>query len=273
MKRHGALRWLKELTLLAVALIFFSPLLIGLNLSFRETGDTSSVFALTVRPTLANYETAWTEANLGAAFGVSVFVTVLSVLGILAIASAAAYPLARSTARWSRLMFLFFLVGLLLPFLLALLPLYKSMRDLGLLGTPWSVILFNIGVQLPINIFVLTGFLRTIPVDYDEAALLDGANPLRVFVSVILPLLRPALGTVAIFSTIFAWNDFMTPLLFLSGSESRTLPIAIYTFVGQYTSRWNIFFAGLFLTIAPLVVMFLALQRYVISGFAGGLKG
>jgi raffinose/stachyose/melibiose transport system permease protein len=166
-----------------------------------------------------------------------------------------------------------FLLGLVLPFQLALIPLYQIVRDLQLIGTYWSMIGFYTGLQLPFTIFLYTGFLRSIPRDYEHAAAIDGASQLEAFAQVVFPLLRPVTGTVVILNAIFTWNDFLTPLLYLSGSDRRTIPVAVNSFVGQYVTQWQLVFAALVVAIAPILVVYFLLQRTIIKGFASGLKG
>jgi raffinose/stachyose/melibiose transport system permease protein len=165
------------------------------------------------------------------------------------------------------------MLGLLLPFQLALLPLYQLIRDLRLLGTLWSLVLFYSGLQVPFATFLYMGFLRVIPREYEEAALIDGAGLLSVFWRVVFPLLRPVTGTVVILNAIFIWNDFLTPFLYLSGSDQQTIPVAVFGFIGQYVSQWNLVFAGLVIAMLPILAIYFFMQRHIIKGFAGGLKG
>lgn len=262
-----------EVVMLVVAALFVFPLYVLVNVSLRRPDAQGGDLVPTLSPTLSNYVDAWQQAGLAGALVNSVVVTAVSCVLIVVCASMAAYPLARVTQRWSTWTFAFFLLGLLLPFQLALIPLYQTVRDLGLLGTVWSVVLVYVGLQMPFSIFLYTAFLRAMPLEYEEAAAIDGAGPLRSFWSVVLPLLRPITGTVVILNAITIWNDFLTPLLYLSGSLQQTLPVAIYSFVGQYVSQWGIIFAGLVISILPILLVYFLLQRYIIQGFASGLKG
>ncbi len=258
----------------AATIIFLIPIYILINLSLRPTGDTTPGFLPSRHATLDNYITAWTTSALPGSILTSVVVTTLSSVLVLAMATMAAYPLARSTARLSTATFYTFLVGLLLPFQLAVLPIYFQMRDLGLLGTIWSLIIVYGGVQMPFSIFLITTFLRTsVPAEYEEAAYIDGCGSIRTFWHVVVPLLRPVLGTCLILNGVGIWNDFFTPLIFLAGSSQITIPMAIYQFVGQYVSNWPLIFASLVISMIPILAVYLMLQRYVIQGFAGGLKG
>jgi raffinose/stachyose/melibiose transport system permease protein len=262
-----------EAVMVLVALVFAFPFYILLTVALRSDGGTSSPLSPPDAPTLANFTDAWERAGLGAALGNSLLVTAGSVTLLVVLGALAAYPIARSTRAWSRTFFAVFMLGLLLPFQLALIPLYQTMRDLGLLGNPLALIVFYTGLQLPFTVFLYTGFLRAVEPAYEEAALLDGCGVTRAFASVVFPLMRPITGTVVILNVIFVWNDFLTPLLYLSGSGRQTIPVALFGFVGQYVSEWPLVFAGLLIGVAPVLLAYFALQKRVIQGFAGGLKG
>lgn len=264
---------LLEAAMVLVAVLFFIPVYVLIVTSFKQTNDQGGSLELPHLFTFANYGNAWTQGNLGNALTNSATVTLCSVVLIIVLSSLAAYPLARITKAWSKFAYFAFLIGLLLPFQLALIPLYATMRDLGLLGTVWALVLFYVGLQMPFSIFLYTGFLRALPIEYEEAASLDGAGLWKSFWRVLFPLLRPITGTVAILNVITIWNDFLTPLLYLSGSGQQTVPVALFTFVGQYVSQWNLVFAGLIISIAPILIVYFLLQRTVIQGFASGLKG
>lgn len=273
MTRYRLRTFALELTMIAVTAIIALPLYILVNLSLRRPGDLADPLAPTSSPTLENYGAAWQEAQLGPAIANSFTVTAVSIVVLITVSSMAAYLLARSTSHLSKWLFALVMLGLLLPFQLALVPLYLTVRDLGLLGSVWSLILFHSGLQIPLSIFLYVGFIRALPRDYEEAGLLDGATPWQVFRYVVFPLLRPITGTVVVINTVLIWNDFLTPLLYLSGSPRETIPVAIYSFVGQYITRWEFVFAGLVIGIAPVLLAYFAMQKHVIRGFAGGLKG
>lgn len=273
MNRYRPRTLILEIVMIATAAIMAFPIYVLVNLSLRPPGNLQSPVIPTTSPTMVNYSDAWRDAGLGSAILNSLTVTVLSVLILVAASSMAAYTLARATARWSRGIFALVMAGLLLPFQLALIPLYVTVRDLGLLGTVWSLVLFHSGLQIPLSIFLYVGFLRALPRDFEEAATIDGSSAWKTFWLVVFPLLRPITGTVIVLNTVFIWNDFLTPLLYLSGSPAQTVPVAIYSFVGQYITRWEFVSAALVIGILPVLVAYFALQKHVIKGFAGGLKG
>jgi raffinose/stachyose/melibiose transport system permease protein len=262
-----------ELVMIAAAVVVAFPVYVLVNLAIRPTSDTSSPLRPTAKPTLDNFTQAWREGGLGGALTNSVIVTTVSVIIVLAVSSLAAYPLARATAKWSRGMFLLIMLGLILPLQLAALPLYQTMRDLGLLGSVWALILFYSGLQVPFTTFLYIGFMRALPRDFEDAALIDGATTLQAFRFVLFPMLKPITVTALVLNAISVWNDFFTPLLYLSGSDQQTVPVAIAGFVGQYVADWNLIFAALVISIVPILAVYFALQRSIINGFAGGLKG
>ena len=262
-----------EMTMVAVAMLIGFPVYVLVNLSLRAPSDTSSPIRPTLSPTLANFTAAWQQGRLGGALINSVVVTVVSVAIVLVISSLAAYPLARATARWRRGAFLLIMLGLVLPFQLAALPLYQTMRDLGLLGSVWALVLFYSGLQVPFTTFLYIGFLRTLPRDFEDAGYIDGCTPLTAFWYVVLPMLKPITVTALVLNAVFVWNDFFTPLPYLSGSTQQTVPVAVAGFAGQYVTDWNLIFAALVISIVPILAVYFALQRSIINGFAGGLKG
>jgi len=168
---------------------------------------------------------------------------------------------------------LLIMLGLMLPFQLAALPLYQTMRDLGLLGTAWALVLFYSGLQVPFTTFLYIGFLRALPRDYEDAAMIDGCRSWECFRFVVFPMLKPITVTAVVLNAVSVWNDFFTPLLYLSGSTQQTVPVAIAGFVGQFVSEWNLIFAALLISMVPILIVYFALQRSIINGFAGGLKG
>ncbi|MGB4135566.1 MAG: carbohydrate ABC transporter permease [Microbacterium sp.] len=273
MNRYTWRTGLLEGVMILVAALFFFPLYILVNISLRANNDPTSPIIPTTHVTFEHYVQAWSQAGLAMAMLNSLIVTVVSVAAVVVVSATAAYAIVRVASRLSSAMFWFLLCGLLLPFQIGMIPLYFTIRDLGLLGSLWSLVLFYVGGQIPFSVFLYSGFLRAMPRDYEEAAWMDGAGLLRAFWTVVFPLLRPITGTVIILNCIVVWNDLLTPLLYLAGSSNATIPVAIMGFVDQYVSNWPLIFAGLVIGAAPILIAFFALQKTVIRGFASGLKG
>jgi raffinose/stachyose/melibiose transport system permease protein len=272
--RYGRSTFLIEIGMIVAAVAFLFPVYALITLSLKDSGQiATSPLALPAPPTFGNYSAAWSSAALGPSLANSTIITAVSLALLIGLGSFAAYFLARTASRLGYGLYILFLLGIVLPFQLGMIPLYRLVTDLGLIGTHLGMIVFYTGIQLPFTVFLYTGFIRALPREYASAAQIDGANHLQAFTRVVFPLLRPITGTVLILNAVFIWNDFFTPLLYLGGSGFETVPVSIFAFVGQYVSDYGLVFAGLVLGALPIVAIFLILQRYVIKGFSSGLKG
>ncbi|MET7335362.1 carbohydrate ABC transporter permease [Nonomuraea sp. NPDC005650] len=262
-----------EVIMILAGVAFVSPLYILVNVAVKGDGDMTNPLAPARRPSLDNFVEAWNGAHLGNALINTTVIVVLSLALLVVAASLAGYTIARRTSLWSRAAFVAFLLGLLLPFQLATIPLYQLMQQFGLLGTIWGLVLFYAATLMPFSVFLYASFIRALPIQFEEAAEVDGASPVRVFFSVVFPMMRAVTGTVVILNTINIWNDFFTPRLYLSGSGTETVTVSLYSYVGQYGTQWNLIFGGLIIASLPILAAFFVLQKHVIKGFAGGLKG
>jgi ABC-type glycerol-3-phosphate transport system permease component len=226
-----------------------------------------------------NFSNAWTKGFFGDYFFNSVLLTVATVVVSMTLAAMAAYALARFTFPGVRSLFFYFLAGLMVPLQLAIVPLFFQMKDLGLLNSHLGMLVVYVAFGMPFAIFILTGFFKSLPSSLHESALIDGAGELRAFWSIMLPLARPGLITVGIFSFLSTWNEFFMAFMFLSGEGSqhlRTLPLGLanITIVSQYRSDWGMAFAGLVLIMAPTLLVYSFLQQYLTKGITvGALKG
>lgn len=223
-----------------------------------------------------NYANAWSDANIGSYFGNSIFVTITATALGVAVSVVAAYPLARVQFRFNGLVLAVFLMGLMIPWMVTFAPLYNLMQDFGLLDSRIGLILVYATYNVPFNVFVLTGFMKTLPVELEEAAAIDGASPTRTFFSVILPLMGPGLASVAIISFLQNWNEFFYALLLIHTPEKMTLPLGLFQ-LGQaanYGTNWVTLFAGMMMTVVPVLLGFALLQKQITKGLTvGALKG
>jgi len=223
-----------------------------------------------------NYVRAWTRAHIANYFLNSLFVTLISVTALALISSMAAYALARCKFRGSNLLFYFFLSGIMIPVQLILVPLYKLLTSLSLVDSLIGLIFIYVPLFLPFSIFVMTGFFRTLPLELEEAAALDGCSEFGIFWHVMLPLVLPGVIVVAIFNTIAIWNEYLLALVNISTAQRRTLPLGIYNLYVStaFTIDWAALFAGLVLLMLPTIVVFLILRKKIIGGLTfGALKG
>lgn len=227
----------------------------------------------------ANFARAWIGGHFGSYFFNSVIVTGVTVVATTLLSAMSAYALSRFSFWGARPIYFILLAGLMLPLQQVIVPLFFQMRQLGLLNSRTGLLIAYIALGLPFGIFVMTGFFKTQPVSVYESALVDGASEWQAFWAIMLPISRPGLITVAIFTFLGTWNEFLVAFMFLSGQGSqglRTLPLGLsnITIAGQYQSDWGMAFAGLVLMVAPTVVICLTLQRYITKGLtAGAVKG
>lgn len=275
--RYTPRTFARECLMVLIGLAWLIPFFLLVNISLKPGGFEvyGSPFQLPSKPTFSNYSTAWQGSavgSLGHGFVSSAIITFVSVFFLIVVGSLTAYTIARRGGRASRLLMVLFTFGLILPVQLGTIPLYAEMRKVGLIGTYTGMIILYVGLLMPVTVFLYMGFLRSLPLDYEEAARVDGASPLRTFFRVVFPLLRPATGTVAILCGLIIWNDFFTPLIFLGGSNHATLPVVIYGLVAGLGTEWNIIFAAVAISIAPLIVFFIFAQRHLIRGYTGGIK-
>ena len=269
-----ARRLLAELGMVAIGLLFAFPFYVFITVSLKPSHEVASdPLGLPSTFYFDNFAAAWERADIPQALYNSTVIAAVSVAALVAFGSTAAYVIARRASRLSNVAYLLFLLGLMVPLTLGMTPLYQLMRDWNLLQTYTSVIIFSVGSQLPITIFLYAGFLRGLPREYEEAAYVDGASPFGTFRRIVFPMLRPVTGTVIILAAINIWNDFLTPLLYLSGSRYETLPVAISRFQGEFSTDWGVVFAGMAMAILPILLVYFLLQKHIIKGFASGLKG
>jgi raffinose/stachyose/melibiose transport system permease protein len=272
--RYRPRTFLLEIVMVAAAVAFLFPVYVLVTLAFKDPGQVANnPLGLPDPPGVQSFSAAWQQASLGSSLVNSAIITVVSIVALVALGSLAAYFLARRATRLSYGLYILFLLGIILPIQLGMIPLYQLVSDLELIGTYQGMILFYTGIQLPFTVFLYTGFIRSLPADYANAALIDGASHLQAFTRVVFPLLRPITGTVLILNAVHVWNDFFTPLLYLGGSGRETVPVRVFAFVNEYTSDYGLVAAGLVLAALPILAIFLVLQRYVIRGFSSGLKG
>ncbi len=263
-----------QLLLVANTVIVLYPMLMMVLSAFKSTRELfSNPFGLPTSWSLTNFVKVWEQTNFPLYFRNSLVVTSFSVLLILVLGVMAAYALARYRFRGNELLYLFFLAGLMVPLRLAVIPLFLQLKSLGLINSHLGLICIYAAQGLPSAVFILTGFLRALPGDLEDAARIDGANELQILLRIMLPLTRPALVIVAIYNLVPVWNDFFFPLVFIQAERLKTLPLGLTVFMGQFSTDWAVLFAGLSLAALPVVVVYIFMSRQFIAGLtAGALK-
>lgn len=262
---------LLQIILIANTILMLFPIAIMIFSGFKSNMEIfQSPFSIPDFTNLTNYIAVWTQTNFIRYLFNSFFVTGTSILLILVLGTMAAYAIARYEFFGASFILLFFMAGLTLPLKLAIIPLFILFRDLGILNTHWALVAVYVAMGLPSTVFIMTGFIRTLPRELEDAARMDGASELRIMWSVLLPLCKPALIISAIHNLVPIWNDFFFPLVFIQHDALKTLPQGLTAFMGEYTTNWGVMFAGLTLAAAPITIVYIVLSKQFINGMTSG---
>ncbi|KSU56700.1 sugar ABC transporter permease [[Bacillus] enclensis] len=218
----------------------------------------------------SNYAKVWEVINFPRAFWNSLIITVASNIGLVVISSMAAWKMVRTPGKFSKILFVIFVSAMVIPFQTVMIPLMKLGGALNLTNSIPGLIIMYFGFGVPLSLFLFHGFVKTVPVEIEESAMIDGCSQFGVFWRIVFPLLKPITVTVIILNTLWIWNDYLLPLLVLQDAELRTIPLAASSFFAQYTKQWDMGLAALVLGIAPIIVFFLFLQKHIIKGIASG---
>lgn len=261
---------------LAVLIIYLSPLVLMVSGSFKSYSEImTNVLSAPQKFTFANFQSVFTSMNYPKAFFNTLVVTVIGVAGIVVISSLAGYKLSRVKTKYSYILFLFCIMPMMIPFQSFMITLVKISRNLGLIGNLYGLGIIYWGLGAPLSIFLYHGFVKSIPHELEECAMIDGCTPFRMFVSIIFPMLKPVTASVIVVNAMWIWNDFLLPLLIIgSGEEAKTLQLAAYGFMGQYKMEWQNIMAAAILIIIPALVIYLIFQKNIVKGMvAGAVKG
>jgi raffinose/stachyose/melibiose transport system permease protein len=221
-----------------------------------------------------NYSRAWEIMKYPEAFTNSLIITVTSIAGLVVISSMAAYRMVRKPSRYNNILFMLFVAAMVIPFQSIMIPLVQVANWLNLIDSRPGLWLCYLGFGSSLTIFLFHGFIKSIPVEVEESAVVDGCTPYGVFWRIVFPLLKPMTVTIVILNSLWIWNDFLLPQLMLSSPDLRTIPLSTFSFFGQYTKQWDLALAALVMGVTPIVIFFLTLQRHIIEGItAGSVKG
>ena len=219
-----------------------------------------------------NFATVVEKGKLATSFGNSLLYSAGAVILCVFFAAAAAYVLSRNQTRLNNFLYMFLVLGITLP--INYVALTKVLQFLHLNNTAVGIILLYTAMQLPFMTFLIHGFVAKVPVDLDEAAVIDGCGPIRLFFLVVFPLLKPAVATASVLTFLNTWNEFVSPLYFLNRTEQWPMTLSVYNFFGMYFKDWNLVCADILLTSLPVLIVYLLGQRYIVSGMtAGAVKG
>ncbi|GGF78681.1 sugar ABC transporter permease [Paenibacillus albidus] len=261
-----------KLLLLSLALILFIvPFAFLLLNSFKENKEiTANPLSLPGSFSMDNYANAFDKMNYVDAFTNSFIITVLSVLLISLFAAMTAHYFVRNPTKGNQYTFLLMVASMIIPFQALMIPLVKVYGSLDMLNSKWSLIYMYIGFGSSLAVFIYHGFVKGIPKELEEAALIDGCTRVQTFFRIVFPVLMPTTATIAILNVLWIWNDFLLPSLVLTDPEQRTLPLSTFNFYGTYTVDFGPLMASLVLTVLPIVVVYLFAQKYIIQGVMQG---
>ncbi len=265
------LTYLKTVFLTLLALFYLTPFILVLYNSVKPTKEfLENPIALPKVFNLNNFYEAFDKMNFLSGFMNTLIITSLSVILIVIFSSMTAYGLVRRKTKLSNVLFIMFVAAMIIPFQAIMIPLVKIYGSLGLLNNMFTLIYMYIGFGAPMAIFIFHGFIKTIPLEIEEAAMIDGCSKLRTFYQIVFPLLKPIIMSLVILDVLWIWNDFLLPSLVLIKPAQRTLPLSTFYFFGTYTVNYGLLMAGLLMTILPVLVIYVFLQKYIIEGVMQG---
>ena len=272
-QKNNVRKIILSVLMLFLSLIIIIPLLIMLLGSVKNPTEAQQFnLSLPTEWHFENYVHVFQSGGIAKAMLNSTIITLSVTALVIIFGGLCAFVVSRRQSGYTKKVYYLFLVGMVSP--LQVVTTFGLLKVLNLTGTYFGVIMITTAVQLPWTMFTMTGFIKNVPRDLDEAAFIDGASPLRMFFQVVLPLLKPILATTIVSTAMGAWNEFMIPLYFFNTSDKWTMPLTVYNFFGQYQSNWNYVFADMVLTALPITLLYLYCQKYVVSGMtAGAVKG
>ena len=276
--RYQRDRWDKNIVLfithilmITYVILIFYPLFNMLISSFKTTREIfANPFGLPETWLFANFRTVWVDRGFALYFRNSIVVTFISMAFVILLGSMASYGVSRYKYKLRTWVYMLFLSGIMLPLKVAVIPLFLLVRNLGLMDTHLSIIMIFIAMGLPSTVFILSGFMKTIPMDLEYAARIDGCNDWSIYRRIVMPITKSAIALVTIYNAVPIWNDFFFPLVFIQSNRLKTLPVGLSTFFGQFSINWSLLFTGLSIAIIPMLVLYIFMAKYFIRGMTAG---
>ncbi|CAM3341431.1 carbohydrate ABC transporter permease [Paenibacillus lupini] len=268
--------WAIATAAILLALIFIAPFYFVLVNSLKALGEIMvDAASLPDKYLFSNYSKVWDIIKFPKALWNSILITGISVTGIVIISAMTGYRIVRKPTVFNKILFTCFISAMIIPFQSVMLQLVRVTSFLELRANLFGIVVCYLGFGLSLSVFLFHGFIKSVPLEIEEAAVVDGCSPYGVFWRIVFPLLRPIIVTVIILNGLWIWNDYLLPVLIIgSNKDLTTIPLAITRFFGQYTKQWDLALAGLTMGITPIIIMFLMLQKHIIEGISSGsLKG
>jgi len=257
----------------SIVVLWMIPFLIAIFTAFKTMDEIfmlRNFWSVPKSWTFDNFKTAWIEGNMGRYFINTFFVTAVSVVLTLFLSSLSAFALSWYRFKLRTAILVIFVAGMLIPFQMLLIPVYKFSLSTGLYDSLWGLILFHAAFQIGFCTFFLRNFMVTIPTSIFEAARIDGANAFRIYSKIIMPLVKPAIAALSILEFTWIWNDYLWSLILIQSDSKKTVTLGLTSLQGQWISSWNVIAAGALLAAVVPIIVFLLFQRYFIEGLTMG---
>lgn len=253
------------------SLFTLSPIILALINSLKTNGEIyTNILSLPKELQFENYLNAFKKTNYLKSLLNTIFLVVLSLSGIVLVSSMAGYKLARTKTKFSGVIFGLFIISMLIPFHSIMIGLVKVAHDLQIQGSLWGLAVIYMGLGSPMAIFLYHGFTKNIPVDIEEAALIDGCNEFQRYTLIVFPMLKPITATIIILNALWIWNDFLLPMLMITKKDKYTLLLSTKMLFGQYNSDWSKILAILILALLPVIIVYVIMQKYIVKGVSEG---
>lgn len=265
-----------EIFMIVLTIVFMLPLYFMFITAFKTNREL--IFTPLSLPNsffyFKNFETAWKSVQLGRAYLNTFILATVSVVLRILFSSMASFTLAKRPSKFNSFLYVLFLVGIMIPLYSILVPLVQQIKNLRLMNSLLGLVPVYIGMGMPFSIFMLTGFTRAIPNELLESATIDGCGVYRMFWQIVFPLLKTSIATLFLLDFLAIWNDFLLPMLTISSADYKTVTLVMHNFYGEYGSQMGLAFAGYTIGIIPVVILFIVLQKYIVSGIlVGAVKG
>lgn len=265
-----------QIIMTVVALLYLAPLAVILNYSFKTKKELylSSPLSLPQSLNLENYIKAFDKLNMKATFVNTFFYTVVSVLILALLCGTTAWAIARCKHRLFKFFYVYFIIGILIPYQALFLPIYTIGYKLHLTNTRYGIIFMYVATGISFGVFLMTSFMSTVPIELEESARIDGCSVYRTYFSIVLPLLKPSMATLIIMQSFQIWNDYLLASLYVSKKQLKTLTVAISSLFSAQSSDYTTAMAAIVISVVPVAILFLSLQKYFIKGMTvGAVKG
>ncbi|MCL2320246.1 MAG: carbohydrate ABC transporter permease [Treponema sp.] len=262
---------LLQCCMVVYCILIFYPLFNMAASSLKTTREIfQNPFGLPIDLQLSNYKVVWIDRGFGRYFLNSFTVTALAMIFVILFGSMASFGVSRYQYRLRIWIYMLFLSGIMLPLKAAIIPLFIVIKRLNLMDTHASIVLIFIAMGLPSTVFILSGFMKSIPTELEYAARIDGCNDWMIYRRIVMPITQSAIALVTIYNAVPIWNDFFFPLVFIQSNKLKTLPLGLTGFFGQFSTNWSLLFTGLSIAVLPMLVLYLFMSKYFIRGMTAG---